>query len=185
MTLYARAAHLAVVVLVASTLSWGCSGHASDVVSDVVDLGHLPRPGGGEPSGAAQTSEVLHQYADEHPDVYAGRVLAGGRVYVGFTRDAAANLAAVRRRLMNPATVRAFRARRTYGDLAALQARIAADRPSLQAQGIDVCFTFVDEQHNNVQIVLPRATLAATRALHARYGSGAAVITQRCPKPVG
>lgn len=178
MTLYARGAHLAVVLLVGFTLSFGCSSHASDVV----DLGNVPRLGGGEPGGAAQTVEVLNRYAGEHPSVYAGRVLAGGHVYVGFTREAPANLAAVRRSLSNPASVRAFRARRTYRDLAALQARIVADRPSLQAQGIDVCVTALDEQHNNVQIVLPRATSAMTRVLRARYGSGAVVITGSCPR---
>lgn len=113
-------------------------GSAVNDLPDVVEVTELP-PLGSAVAPADEVIAVVHQYAEANGDVYAGKVLAGGRLWVGFTRDADGHLAELRSRL--PAAgppVGAFRASYSLRELRALQDEVTAAMSALRAEGVDV-----------------------------------------------
>lgn len=130
----------------------------------------LVPPLGTPPADADDLVAAVHAYEAAHPDVFAGVLLAGGRVWVGFTAEADEHLAALRARVTRPELLAAFTAEFSYQQLRALQARIAADFAALEKEGVDVSGTGVDVSRNRVEIgVRNRDADRITAVLARRY----------------
>lgn len=121
---------------------------------------------------------VSRTYGAEHPDLFAGLVLAQGRLWLGFTTDAARHLAAVRARVDRPDLLRAFVADFSERELRALQERITGDLPSLDDEGREVTMIGVDVRRNRVQVSFRSVGTGAPEALTRRYGTAMLVVQE-------
>ena len=148
----------------------------SDDDPDVVPLEEAPTPGGSFPVDANPLVAGARAYGAEHPDVFADLFLAGGRLWLGFTADAASHLVAVRARVDRPDLLRAFIADYTERDLRALQERISGDLSNLARERILVESVALDVVHNRVEIGLASSGADARRILTRRYGPAMIVI---------
>lgn len=117
-------------------------------------------------------------YGAEHPDVFAGLLLAQGRLWLGFTADAASHLAAVRARVDRPELLRAFVADFAERDLRDLQERIAPDLAQLADEGVDVKMVGVDVRRNRVEVGLASVGTGAPEVLARRYGAAMLIVQE-------
>ena len=162
-------ARIVVAACLAATAVLAC-GATAQRSPDVWSLDQLPPLTGGSVDDL--TRVAAEQYADAHPDVYAGRFTSGGFEYVGFTNDAAGNLTALRARMTTDQwQVRAFTADFTYRELVQLRDRIFADQPWFRARGIELTAWGPDDLHNRETIRLSRLDPGWMAQISNRYGS--------------
>ncbi len=143
----------------------------------VVPLEDVP-PLGNPPEGVDDIVRAANAYGQEHADVFAGLFVADGRVWVGFTADAAAHLAAARERLARPEMLVAFEARYSERELRALQARISADIDELARLGVDVSSISADVRRNRVEVGVRTVGGRGPRLLRGRYGAEKIVVEE-------
>lgn len=137
--------------------------------ADVVALSELPALGGSS-ENVDDLIGAVRAYEAEHADVFAGVMLAGGRVWVGFTRHAAGHLETLRSRVERPHLLAAFTAEHSEQELRALQARITADMSVLERLGVAVSAVGVDVRRNRVVVsVRDRKGDRARAVLAERY----------------
>jgi hypothetical protein len=117
-------------------------------------------------------------YGAEHLDVFAGLLLAGGQVWLGFTADAARHLTAVQARVERPDLLRTFVADFPERALRSLQHRISADLTSLADQGVDVAMIGVDVRRNRVEVGVRSVGGAAADTLGRRYGTAMLLVRE-------
>ncbi|MEJ7785837.1 MAG: DNRLRE domain-containing protein [Solirubrobacteraceae bacterium] len=106
---------------------------------------------------------------------YAGAYVdqaAGGLIYLGFTNDAEMHKNAIAAGHPSPDRLRAFTAARSGEDLDALQDRVEADIPTLQAEGYEVTGVLQSVRNNNVQVAVPNPTADQQTRLQQKYGPG-------------
>jgi hypothetical protein len=182
--------------LVAWTAPWSaCAlGDAQGVGAqdgrDVLPLEEVPQPLGGPyhldqaalPGATLLDADRLvaasRAYGAEHPDVFAGLFLAQGRLWLGFTADAARHLVAVRARVDRPDLLRAFVADFAERELRALQERITPDLTRLADEGVEVTMVGVDVRRNRVEVGLRSVGNGAPEALARRYGTAMLVVRE-------
>jgi len=112
----------------------------------------------------------VDDWGKARPDIYAGLVLSGDTIYVGFTRDAAEQLVNVRRAFAH-AKIKAFTARHTFAQLRTVVDRISEELPSLRDEGIVIWSVGVDPSRNTVAVAIPEDTAnTVARRLEERYG---------------
>lgn len=165
-------------------------GVAAQDDPDVVPLDEVPQPLGGPyhldqvafPGATLLDADRLvaasRAYGAEHTDVFAGLFLAQGRLWLGFTADAATHLAAVRTKVDRPDLLRAFVADFPERELRALQERIAPDLTQWADAGVDVTMVGVDVRRNRVQVSLRSVGTGAAEALARHYGTAMLVFRE-------
>jgi hypothetical protein len=136
-----------------------------DVVS-LETLRRLPQGGGVNPHAL----EAVHEWCRLHPKTFAGWVVAGSTLYVGFTGNAPRHLKALRR-LVPTLTIRGFQAEHPYSDLLELVTRISTDLPALRTEGVEVAGVGISDQQNRVIVNLVRDEARWMAELRRRYGS--------------
>jgi hypothetical protein len=182
--------------LVAWTAPWSaCAlGDAQGVAAqdgrDVVPLDEVPQPLGGPyhldqvafPGATLLDPDRLvaasRAYGAEHPDVFADLFLAQGRLWLGFTTDAARHLAAVRARVDHPDLLRAFVADFAERELRGLQERIALDLARLAEEGVEVTTVGVDVRRNRVEVGVRSVGNGAPEALARNYGTAMLLVQE-------
>lgn len=136
--------------------------------AEIIDHSELPSLGA--PDVASGDIEAVGRYGAEHADTFAGTLLAGGRLWVGFTSDHERHLSAARAVVSKPGQLGVFRARFAMAELRQLQQRISHDTTALAAEGIRVSLVAVEVRKNRVVIGVENAEDAAVvEALRRRY----------------
>lgn len=164
-------------------------GVAAEDLHGVVPLDEVPPPGGpvhldqaSLPGATLPDADRLvatsKAYGAEHPEVFAGLLLAEGRLWLGFTTDAGRHLAAVRARVDHPDLLRAFVADFAERELRGLQERIALDLARLAEEGVEVTTVGVDVRRNRVEVGLRSVGNGAPEALARNYGTAMLLVRE-------
>lgn len=133
-------------------------------------IDHSDLPSLGAPGVAPEDIEAVGRYGAEHAETFAGTLLAGGRLWVGFTSDHERHLAGARAVVRDPDQLGAFRARFAMAELRRLQQRITQDTTVLAEEGIRVSLVAVDVRRNRVIIGVENTEdPAVVEALRHRY----------------
>lgn len=176
----ARLAALFFLVLVVSCSTGAApeAGRTSEVhIVSAVEPERVPPLGGSAP-GLRDVLAVVAPYAEHHRDTYAGHVVAGGRVWVGFTSEADRHLAELQSQLP-PQTIAAYRGRRTYAQLEDLHRRVSDDMSELRGLGLDVLKVGMDPLFGRVTVLIANTDAVDARAVLAtRYPSDALAIAE-------
>lgn len=139
--------------------------HEEDVVS-LGDLTQLPAGTGYDPS-------LLRAVQDwcERATPFAGLIVSGDTVYVGFSRDAERHLRDLRHAFPG-ARVRAFSTNHTYSALRSALDSITHDLSALRAEGITISTVGIDPSRNVVVVGLPggHGDASVRERLMTRYG---------------
>lgn len=137
---------------------------------DVLNLQTVPF-GGGDQTVSTAERDAENRFLYAHWGVATDGVFGDGHYYMGFTRDAQKYLADLRRSVPDPGHVRAYCTPYSKAELGSTMDRLAADRQTLHAQGIDLVEWGEGGLDGHVDITVSHLTPEIERRLRSRYGA--------------
>lgn len=132
----------------------------------------------------ADAAKLASRASERAPKSFAGLYIGrGGTIRVGFTDDAEANLAALKRVARFPGRLRAFRADYTSAQLRAAHSRVSAGLDGLQQAGIKARTVSTAIARNRVKVGVTRLSEANRRQLARRFGGAVVPVSLKTVRP--